>query len=336
MEFITLAHGNGGAPMQELIQSIFIKAFANPTLTQQADYATLPLNELSQLGNSLAFSTDSFVIDPITFPGGDIGKLAVCGTANDVAVSGAEPKYLSCGFMIEEGLPIATLKEIVTSMAKEAKEQGIAIVAGDTKVVPKRAVDKLFINTSGIGVIPTGIQWGTQHIQVGDQIIVSGHIGDHGATILNLRENLGLEGELSSDCQSLYPMIKELTAFQGIRVLRDATRGGVTAVLHEFAQQSQSGVLIHESQLPMTNAVRGICEVLGLDALNFANEGLLVTVVEASQAQDVLNAMRNTPQGTNAQIIGSITEDKRVTIQSSFGGTRSLDLPMYEPLPRIC
>ena len=235
MNEVQMAHGSGGQAMQQLIGELFMQAFANPWLAEQEDQARLDLTALAAGGDRLAFSTDSYVIDPLIFPGGDIGKLAVCGTANDVAVSGAIPRYLSCGFILEEGLSMATLKQVVESMAATARSAGIAIVTGDTKVVQRGAADKLFINTAGIGAIPATLHWAAASLQPGDVLLASGTLGDHGATILNLREGLGLDGELSSDCAVLTPLIETLRDLPGIKALRDATRGGVNAVVHEFA-----------------------------------------------------------------------------------------------------
>lgn len=335
-DFITMAHGNGGAAMQQLIRDYFVEAFDNPILSQGEDQARIPLHDINACGGTLSFSTDSFVIDPIFFPGGDIGKLAVCGTANDVAVCGAIPKYLSCGFILEEGLPLATLKKLILSMAKTCQSSGIQVVTGDTKVVQKGAVDKIFINTSGIGIVPNGLDWGTHQIQAGDQIIVSGTLGDHGATILNLRENLGIQTDLSSDCAVLEPLIACLRPLDGIKAIRDATRGGVNAVLHEFAQSQQLGIQIDENALPIRSEVRGICELLGLDALNFANEGKLVIVVKREKTTEILTALRSHPLGQNAAVIGEITNDGKVRSFGIFGQSRLLELPRNEPLPRIC
>lgn len=335
-EFITMAHGNGGATMQKLIHDYFVQAFMNPILAQGEDQARLPLTNFTQDGQQLAFSTDSFVIDPIFFPNGNIGKLAVCGTANDVAVCGAIPKYLSCGFILEEGFPLSELQQIIQSMADCCREHHIQIVTGDTKVVPKGAVDKIFINTSGIGVIPHYLDWGVHQIQASDQVIVSGTLGDHGATILNLRENLGIQTALESDCAVLTPLIDLLRPIQGVKAVRDATRGGVNAVLHEFAQAQQLGIRIEEQALPIRQEVRGICELLGLDPLNFANEGKLVIIASPEKAQDILTALRAHPLGENAALIGEVTEDKKVRAVGIFGQSRLLDLPTTEPLPRIC
>ncbi|SEP80984.1 hydrogenase expression/formation protein HypE [Basfia succiniciproducens] len=335
-DFITMAHGNGGAAMQQLIRDYFVEAFDNPALAQGEDQARIPLAELIKCGEKLAFSTDSFVIDPIFFPGGNIGKLAVCGTVNDIAVGGAIPKYLSCGFILEEGLPLSELKEIIRAMAETCRRAGVQIVTGDTKVVQKGAVDKVFINTSGIGVIPAEIDWGAHQIEAGDKIIVSGTIGDHGATILNLRENLGIKTDLHSDCAVLSPLIDLLRPIQGVKAIRDATRGGVNAVLHEYAQTQNLGMQVHEEDLPMRNEVRGICELLGLEPLNFANEGKLLIITKAEKTQEILTALHSHELGKNAAIIGEVTDDKKVRVVGIFGQTRLLDLPANEPLPRIC
>lgn len=333
---VTLAHGSGGKAMQKLIEELFIKHFSNATLEQQEDQARLPIEQFLSQGEAIAYSTDSFVIDPLFFPGGDIGKLAIYGTANDVAMSGAEPLYLSSAFILEEGFPLLDLERIVSSMASAAKEAGIQIVTGDTKVVPKGAADKIFINTSGIGAIPKGISWGANTIQAGDKIIVSGTIGDHGATILNLRENLGLDGQLTSDCQHLYPLVKALLPIKGVRTLRDATRGGVNAVLHEFMSSSGCGFELDEGALPITPAVRGICELLGLEAFNFANEGKLIAIVCKQDAENALNALRAQSGGHDAAIIGEANTAGQITVRNPFGGSRWLDLPNSEPMPRIC
>lgn len=306
MNNIQLAHGSGGQAMQQLINSLFMEAFANPWLAEQEDQARLDLAQLVAEGDRLAFSTDSYVIDPLFFPGGNIGKLAICGTANDVAVSGAIPRYLSCGFILEEGLPMETLKAVVTSMAETARAAGIAIVTGDTKVVQRGAADKLFINTAGMGAIPANIHWGAQTLTAGDVLLVSGTLGDHGATILNLREQLGLDGELVSDCAVLTPLIQTLRDIPGVKALRDATRGGVNAVVHEFAAACGCGIELSEAALPVKPAVRGVCELLGLDALNFANEGKLVIAVERNAAEQVLAALHSHPLGKDAALIGEV------------------------------
>lgn len=336
MKEVQLAHGSGGQAMQQLISQLFLEAFANPWLAEQEDQARLDLATLAAGGDRLAFSTDSYVIDPLFFPGGNIGKLAVCGTANDIAVSGATPRYLSCGFILEEGLPMETLRSVVDSMAATARNADIAIVTGDTKVVQRGAADKVFINTAGIGAIPTTIRWAAQSLQPGDVLLASGTLGDHGATILNLREGLGLDGELISDCAVLTPLIATLRDIPGVKALRDATRGGVNAVAHEFAASCGYGIELNERDLPVKPAVRGVCELLGLDALNFANEGKLVIAVQREAAEQALAALRAHPLGRDAAMIGEVVERKGVRLTGLYGVKRLLDLPHAEPLPRIC
>ena len=336
MKEVQLAHGSGGQAMQQLISQLFLEAFANPWLAEQEDQARLDLATLAAGGDRLAFSTDSYVIDPLFFPGGNIGKLAVCGTANDIAVSGATPRYLSCGFILEEGLPMETLRSVVDSMAATARNADIAIVTGDTKVVQRGAADKVFINTAGIGAIPTTIRWAAQSLQPGDVLLASGTLGDHGATILNLREGLGLDGELISDCAVLTPLIATLRDIPGVKALRDATRGGVNAVAHEFAASCGYGIELNERDLPVKPAVRGVCELLGLDALNFANEGKLVIAVQREAAEQALTALRAHPLGRDAAMIGEVVERKGVRLTGLYGVKRLLDLPHAEPLPRIC
>lgn len=336
MNEVQMAHGSGGQAMQQLIGELFMQAFANPWLAEQEDQARLDLTALAAGGDRLAFSTDSYVIDPLIFPGGDIGKLAVCGTANDVAVSGAIPRYLSCGFILEEGLSMAILKQVVESMAATARNAGIAIVTGDTKVVQRGAADKLFINTAGIGAIPATIHWAAASLQPGDVLLASGTLGDHGATILNLREGLGLDGELSSDCAVLTPLIETLRDLPGVKALRDATRGGVNAVVHEFAAACGYGIELQESKLPINPAVRGVCELLGLDALNFANEGKLVIAVARDSAELALSRLRAHPSGKDTAMIGEVVEQQGVRLAGLYGVKRLLDLPHAEPLPRIC
>ena len=268
--------------------------------------------------------------------GQGLAGAVICGTANDVAVSGAVPSYLSCGFILEEGLPMETLTTVVNSMAHTAREAGIAIVTGDTKVVQRGAADKLFINTAGMGAIPAEIHWGAQQLAVGDVLLVSGTLGCHGATILNLREGLGLDGELRSDCTVLTPLIQTLRSIPGVKALRDATRGGVNAVVHEFAASCGCGIELTERGLPVKPAVRGLCELLGLDPLNFANEGKLVIAVERQAAETALAALRAHPLGRDAAMIGEVVERKGVRLAGLYGVKRTLDLPHAEPLPRIC
>ncbi|QCE35735.1 hydrogenase expression/formation protein HypE [Acetobacteraceae bacterium] len=331
-----MAHGSGGAAMEQLLEELFLPSFSNPKLDQREDQARIALEELSKSGDRLAFTTDSYVIDPITFPGGNIGKLAVCGTANDLSVGGAVPKFLSCGFILEEGLPFELLKQVVESMAETAKKAGIEIVTGDTKVVQKGAADKIFINTAGIGVIPTKLEWDAHKIQKGDFLIVSGTLGDHGATILNLRENLGMSLEVTSDCAVLEPMIAGLRGISGVRALRDATRGGVNAIVHEFVRSSGCGAEIDENLLPVKAPVRGLCALLGLDPINFANEGKLVLAVAPEAKEAVLTALKAHSLGKDAAVIGQMIEGSNVQLKGAYGVGRTLDLPHAEPLPRIC
>lgn len=333
---VTMAHGSGGRAMQQLIEEMFLTAFSNSFLNQREDQARMSLSELALQGDRLAFTTDSYVIDPIFFPGGDIGKLAVCGTANDLAVSGATPVFMSCGFILEEGFSLDTLQILVDSMANTARQYGIQIVTGDTKVVPRGAADKIFINTSGIGVIPQAVEWSAKNIAVGDKIIVSGTLGDHGAAILNLREKLDMQLDVSSDCAVLSDLIAPLRPLAGVHALRDATRGGVNAILHEYAAASGLGIEIDESSLPVKSAVRGICELLGLEPLNFANEGKLVIVTSADSAPHVLERLHQHPLGVDAACIGEVVSTAKILLRGSYGITRLLDLPYAEPLPRIC
>jgi len=335
-QVITMAHGSGGRAMQQMIERMFLAAFDNPWLGEREDGARLALAELSQQGDRLAFTTDSYVIDPIFFPGGNIGKLAVCGTANDLAVSGATPAYLSCGFILEEGLPLDDLQAIVHAMAQTARAAGIAIVTGDTKVVQRGAADKIFINTSGLGAIPTAVNWAAKNVRPGDRLIVSGTLGDHGATILNLREQLGMDLGTESDCAVLAPLLAPLRALPGVHAVRDATRGGVNAILHEFAEASGCGMVIEEGALPVKPAVRGICELLGLEPLNFANEGKVVLAVTAEAEQRVLEILRAHPLGVDAATIGEVTSTPEICLRGLLGVSRQLMLPHAEPLPRIC
>lgn len=334
---IELAHGAGGRAMQALIQGLFADSFGAAQV--QEDQARLALGGWQQDGSRLAFTTDSYVIDPVEFPGGDIGCLAVNGTVNDLAVGGARPLYLSCAFILEEGLEIGLLRRVVRSMQQAATTAGVTIVTGDTKVVPRGKADRLFINTSGIGVIPAGMELSAAACQPGDRLIVSGTLGDHGAAILQARGELALSAALRSDCRSLHGLIAHmLSACPQIRALRDATRGGVAAVVHEFARASGRAMRLFEDQLPVRAEVRGLCELLGLDPLHFANEGKLVAVVPAAQAERLLAVMQAHPDGRDARLIGEVLEGPggQVQLRTMLGGERLLDLPAGEPLPRIC
>ncbi|HET8996430.1 MAG TPA: hydrogenase expression/formation protein HypE [Acetobacteraceae bacterium] len=336
---INLSHGGGGRAMRGLIEDLFLPAFGNTRPDALEDQARLPLEELAALGDRLAFTTDSYVVDPLFFPGADIGALAVAGTVNDLAVGGARPLFLSCAMVIEEGLPLATLQRVADSMRAMAQRAGVAIVTGDTKVVERGAADKLFINTAGIGVIPPGVAPSAASARPGDAVIVSGSLGDHGVAILIARNQLALEAEVASDCQPLHRLVAAmLAASPGVRCLRDATRGGVATVLNEFARSSHVGIRIREDALPIREPVRGACEILGLDPLYLANEGKLVTVVPAGDADRVLAAMRADPAGADAAVIGVVTQDpaEMVVMETAFGGERIVDMLVGEQLPRIC
>ncbi|HTA99806.1 MAG TPA: hydrogenase expression/formation protein HypE [Bradyrhizobium sp.] len=336
---VTMAHGGGGKAMRDLIDDVFVAAFDNPTLSTMEDQARFRLADLAAHGDRLAMTTDSYVIHPIRFPGGDIGKLAVCGTINDLAVGGAKPLYLSCAVIIEEGLDVDTLREIAGSMARTAAAAGVSIVTGDTKVVNRGACDKLFINTTGIGVIREGVELGVGRVRPGDAILVNGLLGDHGAAILNARGDMALSTPLESDCAALHGLIDTLlAAAPGTRFLRDATRGGIATVLNEIAEASQIGILIHEERTPLRDEVRGFCEILGLDPLYLANEGKIVCAVPPDQAEAALAAMRHHPLGRDSAIIGHATDGRpgRVVMHTVFGGRRIVDMLVGEQLPRIC
>ena len=336
---INLAHGSGGKAMRDLIEDVFVGAFDNPMLAALEDQAVFPLAELALHGNRLAFTTDTFVVDPLFFPGGDIGTLAVAGTVNDLAMSGAKPLFLSCGMVLEEGLSADVLRRVVASMKRTAEAAGVAIVTGDTKVVERGAADKLFINTTGVGVVPEGVNISARNARVGDAVIINGHLGDHGTAILIARNQLGVECAVESDCQPLGGLVAAMiAACPDIHCLRDATRGGVATVLNEFAESSGVAIRIRESALPMREEVKGACEILGLDPLYLANEGKLVAIVPGDRADQVLAAMRAHPAGRDAAIIGEVSEAPAgvVVLHTLFGGQRIVDMLVGEQLPRIC
>lgn len=333
---INLSHGSGGKAMHALIEDVFLPAFGGDA---REDQARLPLADMLRHGDRLAFTTDSYVVDPLFFPGADIGALAVAGTVNDLAVGGARPLFLSCGMVLEEGLSIDTLQRVAASMRRMADRAGVAIVTGDTKVVERGAADKLFINTAGIGVIPAGVTLSAGNARPGDAVIVSGALGEHGVSILIARNQLALEADVCSDCQPLDGLVAAmLQACPAIRCLRDATRGGVATVLNEFARGSGVGIRIGESSVPIREPVRGACEILGLDPLYLANEGKLVAVVPPADADRVLACMRGHPAGTDAAIIGEVTREpaRMVVMRTAFGGDRIVDMLVGEQLPRIC
>lgn len=336
---INLAHGSGGKAMRDLIEDVFVGAFDNPMLAAMEDQAVFPLADLARYGNRLAFTTDTFVVDPLFFPGGDIGTLAVAGTVNDLAMSGATPLFLSCGMVLEEGLSADTLRRVVASMKRTAELAGVSIVTGDTKVVERGAADKLFINTAGVGVVPEGINISARNARVGDVVIINGHLGDHGTAILIARNQLGVECDVASDCQPLGGLVAAMiAACPDIHCLRDATRGGVATVLNEFAESSDIAIRIHESALPIREEVKGACEILGLDPLYLANEGKLVAIVPGDRADQVLSAMHAHPAGRHAAVIGEITETPAgvVVLHTLFGGQRIVNMLVGEQLPRIC
>lgn len=331
---ILLGHGGGGKLTAELIEHLFYPAFANDLLEARGDSAVLMFG-----AGRLAFTTDSFVVRPLFFPGGSIGELAVHGTVNDLAMMGAKPLYLSAGFILEEGLPISTLGGIVSLMGAAAREAGVRIVTGDTKVVDRGHGDGVFINTSGIGVIPDGVDIRPERVQPGDIVLVSGTLGDHGMAILSVREGLEFETIIRSDCAPLNGMVEALlAAAPGTRALRDATRGGAAAALNEIARAAGVGVMIDEQRVPVNPATAAACELLGMDALHVANEGKLVAFVPRAQAEAALVALRAHPFGAQAAIIGEAVETHPGVLvgRTGIGGRRVIDLQVGEQLPRIC
>ena len=331
---VTLAHGAGGRSMQDLIDDIFLSEFGSNNLSELNDSARIEAGS-----DTLAFTTDSFVVDPIFFPGGDIGKLAVCGTVNDLAVSGAQPMALSFSVIVEEGFAISELRQIAGSARAAADEAGVSIVTGDTKVVNRGCADGIFINTAGIGKIPAGSDLSPRNIRAGDRVLVSNSIGEHGAAIMVARGDLGLETDLISDCRSLVSMCTQLSqSCPGLRAMRDATRGGVAAVLNEFAEASTSAIFIDEAGLPLKKEVRGVSEILGLDPLYLANEGLFVAVVSEDDADTAVALLRSMQGAENATLIGEVQADPAgvLIMNAMLGGQRLVDMPDGEQLPRIC
>jgi hydrogenase expression/formation protein HypE len=333
-EKILLEHGGGGLLSNELIAEKFLPRFKNTYLERMEDSAVLTIGS-----QKFCFTTDSYVVSPIFFPGGNIGSLAVHGTVNDLSVCGGKPLYLSCGFILEEGFPVASLDKIISSMADAAAEAGVKIVTGDTKVVPRGAADGIFINTSGIGLVEYQGLLSIKNIQPGDAIILNGTIGDHGAAIMKARENLNLTADILSDSAPLNDLIAGLLkASPNVHCMRDATRGGLGAILAEIAKSAQVQVDINERDIPVQENVRGVCEILGLDPLFLANEGKMVLFCPQADAQRVLSAMQAHKYGKNAAIIGSVgdTSKGRVVLKTSIGGERIVDLPTGELVPRIC
>lgn len=333
-ETVLLGHGSGGRLTADLIRDLFLPAFSNPVLAQLNDQATVTVN-----GLRLAFTTDSFVVKPLFFPGGDIGRLAVHGTVNDLAMGGAQPLFLSAAFIIEEGFPMETLRQVVESLRAAAEEAGVTVVTGDTKVVEKGSGDGLFINTSGIGLVPAGLQLSADRARPGDRILLSGTIGDHGIAILAEREGMEFESEIESDSAPLHTLVQAMLGAGGeIRCMRDPTRGGLSSALNEFAAQSHVGMTIEEEKIPVCEEVRGACELLGFDPLYVANEGKLIAIVAPECVGEILAAMRKHPLGQDAQCIGTVTESNTglVTMRTALGTTRIVDMLAGDQLPRIC
>lgn len=331
---ILLAHGSGGKLSHELVTELFLPVFDNPELNRLDDRA-----EVQAGGVRLAFSTDSFVVSPPFFPGGDIGKLAVCGTVNDLAMGGAEPLWLSTGFIIEEGFSMEKLNAIAVSMKKTADEAGVKIVCGDTKVVEKGSLDQIFINTSGIGIVPQGVQISGNRAKPGDKVIINGFIGDHGIAVMAERQGLSFRNQVTSDCAPLNTLVTSmLEVSKDIHVLRDPTRGGVATTLNEIALQSNMGIVLQEKSLPVRDEVMAACEILGFDPLYVANEGKVLAIVPKECADSVVSAMRKDRYGIDSVIIGEVVADHqgKVVLATGIGGKRIVDMLVGEQLPRIC
>lgn len=335
MAIITLSHGSGGKRTNNLVNEIFYRYFYNDILLQRNDSSIVP-----NINGSIAVTTDSFVIKPIIFSGGDIGKLSICGTVNDLAVSGATPLYITSSFIIEEGFELTTLEMIVKSMAETAKNANVKIIAGDTKVVERGSLDNIFINTTGIGVIESDeVNLSNKKINKGDKIIINGTIGDHGMCILNAREGLKYNLNIDSDCSCLNDLTKDiLGASNKVKLMRDPTRGGLATTLNEISISSNYGIIIYEEEIPIKRQVQSMCDLLGFDPLFIANEGKLVVVVDEDHADTVLNTMRKHPLGKEAKIIGEVIDDKdfRVYMRTNIGGTRVVNMLEGEIVPRIC
>jgi len=331
---VQLAHGAGGKLSSEMIEKIFLPRFSNTTLEKMEDQAVL-----DNPGGRIAFSTDTFVVDPIFFPGGDIGDLAINGTVNDVAMSGAQPKFMSVGFILEEGLPFETLHRVVLSMEKAAKIAGVEIVAGDTKVVNRGSCDKLFINTTGIGFVPDNVHISASNLKSGDKILISGTLADHGMAVMTTREGLSFQSTVTSDTAGLNHLVSDiLSVSNDIHAMRDPTRGGLATSLNEFAASSQIGIQLYGDTIPVKENVRGACEILGIDPLYVANEGKLVVVVPPEIADEVLAVMRRNSLGKDSVIVGEVTEKHPgiVAMSTGLGANRIVDMPVGEQLPRIC
>lgn len=331
---ILLGHGSGGKLSAELVRDIFLPAFHNPALAKLDDQAIVCIN-----GSRVAITTDSFVVKPLFFPGGDIGSLAVHGTINDLAMGGAQPLFLSVAFILEEGFPMEVLQRVVNSLRHAADDAGVNVVTGDTKVVEKGKGDGLFINTTGIGIVPQGLELSADRARPGDKVLLSGSIGDHGIAILAQREGLEFESTIESDSAALHTLVAEmLNTNAAIRCMRDPTRGGVSSTLNEIAERSQVGIDLDEQAIPIRDEVKGACEMLGLDPLYVANEGKLVAIVAPDDAPILLATMRGHPLGKNSQLIGTVTDRNPglVTMRTGLGTTRIVDMLSGDQLPRIC
>jgi len=331
---IEMAHGSGGRAMSELIDQIFLPAFDNAYLRQKNDQALLP-----KIGERIVMATDSHVVSPLFFPGGDIGSLSVHGTINDVCMSGAKPLYLTASFILEEGFPLSDLQRIVTSMASAAKACGTPIVTGDTKVVEKGHGDGIYINTTGIGAVPEALTLSPSNIKPGDKILVSGTLGDHGITILSQRQHMDFSSDLQSDSQALNDLVDDIVkTVPSIRCMRDPTRGGLAATLNEICQSTQLSMQLYEKDIPVKPTVAATSELLGLDPMYIANEGKLIAFCPASQAELLLTTLRAHPKGKDAAIIGEVTQEAHAFVQlkTEFGGQRIVDWRYSDPLPRIC
>jgi hydrogenase expression/formation protein HypE len=331
---ILLAHGSGGTMMKELVEELFVAEFGDDALKRMDDAAALPFP-----GSRLAFSTDTYVVHPLFFPGGDIGRLAICGTVNDVATSGATPLYISVGFVLEEGMPVEELKRIITSMHAAAEEAGVRIVTGDTKVVERGHGDGCYINTAGVGVLPEGLDLSGSHCKPGDVVLLSGTLGDHGIAVISTREGLSFSTDIRTDAAPLAALVAAvLAAAPDVRCFRDPTRGGLASTLNELAGASGVSITVDERAVPVHDQVRGACEMLGYDVFQVANEGKMVAVVPAEQAESALAAMKASPYGEDAAMVGTVAESPagKVYVRTGFGATRVMDMLVGEQLPRIC
>ncbi|MDP9094656.1 MAG: hydrogenase expression/formation protein HypE [Actinomycetota bacterium] len=334
-DVITLAHGAGGKSSAALVDAVFLEAFRNPELEELGDAAVITLPS----GQRMAFSTDSFVVSPRRFPGGSIGRLAVHGTVNDLAMSGAKPQWLSVAFVIAEGLEIAELREIVADMAEAAREAGVMLVTGDTKVVPRSAADGLYITTSGVGIVPAGRELSARKVRPGDRVVLSGTLGDHGMSVMMARGDLDIEAEIESDTAAVHGMVEALlAAAPNTRWMRDPTRGGLGTICNELAQDAAVAVILDEQSLPVAPMVQGACDMLGIDPIYVANEGKFVAVVAPEEAQAAVAALRAHPLGQAATLIGEIVAEPEgiVALRTPFGGSRIVDMLVGDPLPRIC